>query len=352
MTLKRGGFCDAHASEGSSVNGLPDVRSVEEKDSEMVGKKAYSRSIQGLETPYQASLRMLNSVISHTEDFTLKKQLKSILHHLEDPDTLHVIKHHHLQRAAADDSTLRYIKGVFNTENPIKMEVHNRSQCRSKAKSNWKKVCNIVAILVALERAKKRHLKLKRARGLKDGQELKDVHNTGANGDDGMTPPSFTMANKLLVLHQSAIQSLVSEVYEHLNNIFTVDAYQVPSLEITRQYEPVILPGLNPNCVVGVHDLLANNAFLSWDFNIFALDEVSNKHSFWYAVMSVLLHFNLPGMLRINMDHLSSMLLHTERTYCFNVHKVRWCCIAKRSNYAFQFSTFNSILFPADKCVS
>ncbi len=293
----------------------------------MVGKKADSRLIQGLETPYQASLRMPNSVISHTEDFTLKNQLKSILHHLENPDTLHVVKHQHLQCAATDDSTLRYIKGVFNTENPIKVEVHNRSQCRSKAKSNWKKVCNIVAILVTLERAKKRHLKLKAAQGLKDGQTaLNDVQNTGANEDDGIAPPPFSTANKLIVFHQGAIQSLVSELYEDLRNVYTVDTYQAPSLGITRQYEPVILPGLSPNCMVGVNDLLANNAFLSWDFNIFALDEASNKHSLWYGAMSVLLHFNLPGMLRINVDHLSSMLLHVERTYCFNVHKVRlWC---------------------------
>ncbi len=301
------------------------------------GKKAAdSCLIQELETPYQASLRMLNSVISHTEDFNLKKHLKSILHHLENPDTLHVIKHHHLQRAAADDSTLRYIKGVFNTENPIKVEVNNRSRCREKAKSNWKKLSNIVTILVALERAKKSHLKLKQGEGgLKDGQGLENVQNTEANGDGmGAAASSFSMANNLLVVHQSAIQSLIGELYECRHNVFTVDTFQMPSLEITRQYEPIILPGLNPNSITGVHNLLANNEFLSWDFDIFALDEVSNRHSLWYSVMPVLLHFNLPGILDINMDHLSLMLLHVERTYCLNGHEVRYCII-KRNKFFF-----------------
>ncbi len=321
--MKKGELCnDAHASEGGSVYGLPDVSSVEEEDSEMIGTKADSRIINELETPYQASLRMLNSVILHTEDFTLKKQLKCILHHLEDPDTLHVIKHHNLQRAAADDSTLRYIKGVFNTENHIKVDVDSRGQCRAKAKSNWKKVSNIVAILVALERAKKSHLRLKQGKDLKDNTGLKDAQAMEANGD-GMAASSFSMANKLLIVHQSAIQSLVGQLYEHRHNVFTVDAFKVHSLEITRQCEPIILPGLNPNCIAGVHNLLAKNNFLSWDFKIFDLDEMSKGHSFWYSVMSVLLHFNLPGMLEINMDHLSSMLLHVERTYCLDIDKVR-----------------------------
>ncbi len=305
----------------------------------MIGQKKAADSclIQELETPYQASLRMLNSVISHTEDLNFKKQLKSILHHLENPDTLHIIKHHHLQRAAVDDSTLRYIKGVFNTEDPIKVEANNRIRCR--AKSHWKKVSNIVTILVALERVKKSHLKLKQGEGgLKDGQGLKNVQNTEANGDGkGAAASSFSMANNLLVVHQSAIQSLIGELYECRHNVFTVDTFQVPSFEITRQYEPIILPGLNPNSITGVHNLLANNEFLSWDFNIFALDEVSNRHSFWYSVISVLLHFNLPGISNINMDRLSLMLLHVKRTYCLNVHEVRCYIITKEQILLFNF---------------
>ncbi len=323
------GFCDTHGSGYSTVDGLLDERSVEKEDNEMVGggEAADSCSIQELETPYQTSLRMLNSLISHTEDINVKKELRCILRHLEDPDTLHVIKHHHLQRAAVDDSTLRYIKGVFNTDNPIKVEINNRNRSRAKAKSNWKRVSNIVTILVALERAKKSRLKLKQGEeGLKDGQEIRTPQDTEANGDGMGTAAatsSFSIATNLLVVHQSAIKSLIGELYESRPSVFTVDTFKLPSLEITTQYNPIILPGLNPYSVIEVHNLLANNDFLSWDFNIFDLDEASNKHSFWYSVMSVLLHFNLPGILDINMDNLSLVLLHVERTYCLNVKEVR-----------------------------
>ena len=43
-------------------------------------------------------------------------------------------------------------------------------------------------------------------------------------------------------------------------------------------------------------ELLSNKRFLSWDFDVFALEAATGGHSLWFAAMAVFSHYNFVGV--------------------------------------------------------
>eukprot|EP00953_Heterococcus_sp_UTEX-ZZ885_P016449 9249-Heterococcus_DN1.PRE.1 len=66
---------------------------------------------------------------------------------------------------------------------------------------------------------------------------------------------------------------------------------------------------------------MKDKRFLSWNFNVFELETKSNGHSLWFAAMTVFAHYNFGGAFDVPLERLSAMLLHIERSYCFNPDK-------------------------------
>ncbi|CAM9949111.1 unnamed protein product, partial [Choristocarpus tenellus] len=67
----------------------------------------------------------------------------------------------------------------------------------------------------------------------------------------------------------------------------------------------------------GVEALMSEKSFLSWEFDVFELEEMSNGHSLWFAAMAVFSHYNIIGTFSLSAERLSDMFSTVEASYCY-----------------------------------
>eukprot|EP00903_Cladosiphon_okamuranus_P009663 g9194.t1 len=129
---------------GSSSRGAPAARAPESEDnwSDFAGRGGSEgvNVMNLLETPFQKSVRLLNTACENVNDPVVRKVLKTVAKLLSDPDSLHQVKEGSIRRVTMDLGTRNYIENVLQT--PV----------RSTSAENWKKLRTSIFVVSAMAR--------------------------------------------------------------------------------------------------------------------------------------------------------------------------------------------------------
>lgn len=279
--------------------------------------------IEVLETPYQRSVKLLNAAISSSTDQDVIKQLVKIKDLLADPDEMHTIKNGSIHRMSIDSGTREYLEHLLQTPNLGE----STYQGGKPTKQRWKKLKVQVAVSNALKAA---------APSIDDQWGGTDLLNGSLRDLESDLSSSLSNSHKALPcsalnVPYMYIQQKVHQLVQAGDLIKDPNDASVVEIRDLLQGEGMgfgswhvklpILPKTSKDKMEKVHAHMQDLRFLSWDFNLFELEELSEGHSLWFAVMSVFSHFNFIGAFNIGIDGFSAMLLHVEQTYCFDPEK-------------------------------